>query len=308
MSETRIGVDLGGTKIEAAAIRGESEVLWRERVPTPQGDYEGTVRAVAGLVARLAADCALTVGIPVGIGSPGSVSTKTGLQRNSNSICLNDRPLREDLERALGRRVRLANDANCFALAEAIAGAARGARVVFGVILGTGVGGGVVIDRVAREGRNAVGGEFGHGQQQGLAIEALIEGRAHVPRQCYCGQVDCREQYFSGPAVEREFLERTGRRLRLPEIEAAALAGDPHASAALVRWSERLAVSLGDVVNLLDPDCIVLGGGASNLRAATDIVPTRVAHYTFGDCFTTPIVRAQLGDSAGVIGAAWLWE
>jgi fructokinase len=169
------------------------------------------------------------------------------------------------------------------------------------------VGGGVVIDRVARDGRNAVGGEFGHGQQQGVGIEALIEGRAHQPRQCYCGQVDCREQYISGPAVEREFQARTGRRLKLPEIEAAALAGDSHASAALVRWSERLAVSLGDVVNLLDPDCIVLGGGASNLRAATDLVPARVAHYTFGDSFTTPIVRAELGDSAGVIGAAWLW-
>lgn len=308
MSTVRIGVDLGGTKIEAAAIRGESEVLWRERVPTPQRDYDGTIAALAGLVARLAADCAVSASVPVGIGAPGSISPKTGLQRNANSTCLNDRPLRDDLERALGRRVRMANDANCFALAEAVAGAARGARVVFGVILGTGVGGGVVIDRCAREGRNAVGGEFGHGQQQGIAIEALIEGRAHEPRQCYCGQVDCREQYFSGPAVEREFHARTGRKLRLPEIEAAALEGDTHASAALVRWSERLAVSLGDVVNLIDPDCIVLGGGASNLRVATDLVPARVAHYTFGDCFTTPIVRAQLGDSAGVIGAAWLWE
>ena len=308
MSAIRIGIDLGGTKIEAAAVRGEREVLWRERVATPQGDYEGTIAAAAGLVARLAADCRLPDATPVGIGAPGSISPVTGLQRNSNSTCLNGRPFVQDLERALSRRVRMANDANCFALAEAIAGAARGARVVFGVILGTGVGGGVVIDRVAREGRNAVGGEFGHGQQQGVAIEALIEGRAHEPRQCYCGQVDCREQYICGPAVEREFHARTGRRLRLPEIEAAALAGDTLASAALVRWSERLAVSLGDVVNLLDPDCIVLGGGASNLRAATDLVPSRVAHYTFGDSFTTPIVRAELGDSAGVIGAAWLWE
>jgi fructokinase len=307
VSEVRIGIDLGGTKIEAAAVRGERDVLWRERVATPQGDYDGTVAAVAGLVSRLCADCALSPETPVGIGAPGSVSPVTGLQRNSNSTCLNGRPFAQDLERALGRRVRMANDANCFALAEAVAGAARGARVVFGVILGTGVGGGVVIDRVARDGRNAVGGEFGHGQQQGVGIEALIEGRAHQPRQCYCGQVDCREQYISGPAVEREFQARTGRRLKLPEIEAAALAGDSHASAALVRWSERLAVSLGDVVNLLDPDCIVLGGGASNLRAATDLVPARVAHYTFGDSFTTPIVRAELGDSAGVIGAAWLW-
>jgi fructokinase len=314
----RIGVDLGGTKIEAAAVRGEREVLWRERVPTPQGDYEGTVRAVTTLVARLAGDCGLADGVPVGIGAPGSISPVSGLQRNSNSTCLNGRPFAQDLERALARPVRMANDANCFALAEAIAGAARGVGsggagsgagtgVVFGVILGTGVGGGVVIDRVARAGRNAVGGEFGHGQQQGLGIEALIEGRPHAPRQCYCGQVDCREQYIAGPAVEREFHARTGRKLRLPEIEAAALAGDTHASAVIVRWAERLAVSLGDVVNLLDPDCIVLGGGASNLRAATDLVPARVAHYTFGDSFTTPIVRAELGDSAGVIGAAWLW-
>lgn len=303
----RIGIDLGGTKIEAAAVRGESEVLWRERVPTPQGDYDATVRAVAGLVARLAGDCGLAADAAVGIGAPGSISPVSGLQRNSNSTCLNGRPFAQDLERALARPVRMANDANCFALAEAIAGAARGAGVVFGVILGTGVGGGVVIDRVARTGRNAVGGEFGHGQQQGLGIEALIGGRPHEPRQCYCGQVDCREQYIAGPAVEREYLARSGRRLRLPEIEAAALAGDSIASAAVVRWAERLAVSLGDVVNLLDPDCIVLGGGASNLRAATDLVPARVAHYTFGDAFTTPIVRAELGDSAGVIGAAWLW-
>jgi len=315
VSQVRIGIDLGGTKIEAAAIRdesrgdphGELNVLWRERVATPQGDYDGTIAAVAGLVARLAADCKLAGDTPVGIGAPGSISPVSGLQRNSNSTCLNGRPFVQDLERALARRVRMANDANCFALAEAVAGAARGARVVFGVILGTGVGGGVVIDGVAREGRNAVGGEFGHGQQQGVAVEALIEGRPHAPRQCYCGQIDCREQYVSGPAVEREYHARTGRKMRLPDIEAAALAGDTHASAAIVRWAERVAVSLGDVVNLLDPDCIVLGGGASNLRAATDLVPTRVAHYTFGDSFTTPIVRAQLGDSAGVIGAAWLW-
>ena len=216
-------------------------------------------------------------------------------------------PFALDLEVALARRVRMANDANCFALAEAIAGAGAGAGVVFGVILGTGVGGGVVINRVARDGRNAVGGEFGHGQQQGLGIEALIAGRPHEPRQCYCGQIDCREQYIAGPAVEREFRARTGRQLSLADIEAAALAGDSHASAVIVRWAERVAVSLGDVVNLLDPDCIVLGGGASNLKAATDIVPARVAHYTFGDSFTTPILRAQLGDSAGVVGAAWLW-
>ncbi|MEI7876990.1 MAG: ROK family protein [Planctomycetota bacterium] len=307
MSSVRIGIDLGGTKIEAAAVRGESEVLWRERVATPQCDYEGTVRAVVGLVARLASDCRLAADAPVGIGAPGSASPITGLQRNSNSTCLNGMPFALDLEVALARRVRMANDANCFALAEAIAGAGAGAGVVFGVILGTGVGGGVVINRVARDGRNAVGGEFGHGQQQGLGIEALIAGRPHEPRQCYCGQIDCREQYIAGPAVEREFRARTGRQLSLADIEAAALAGDSHASAVIVRWAERVAVSLGDVVNLLDPDCIVLGGGASNLRAATDIVPARVAHYTFGDSFTTPILRAQLGDSAGVVGAAWLW-
>ncbi len=307
MSATRIGIDLGGTKIEAAAVVGEREIRWRERVPTPQGDYEGTIRAVASLVARLSSDCGLSADTPVGLGAPGSISPVTGLQRNSNSTCLNGRPFVEDLARALGRPVRMANDANCFALAEAAAGAARGAGVVFGVILGTGVGGGVVIDRVARDGRNAVGGEFGHGQQQGLAAEALAEGRAHEPRSCYCGLVDCREQYIAGTAVEREFLARAGRALRLPEIERAAHEGDAEASAAIARWAERVAISLADVVNLLDPDAIVLGGGASNLRAATELVPARVAHHTFGDCFTTPIVRAELGDSAGVVGAAWLW-
>ncbi len=307
MIANRIGVDLGGTKIEAAVVHGESEVLWRERVATPHGDYDATVRAVVYLVDRLAVDCGLSAGTPVGIGAPGSRSPVTGLQRNSNSTCLNGRPFSEDLARALRRKVRLANDANCFALAESIAGAARDAEVVFGVILGTGVGGGVVIHRAAREGRNGVGGEFGHGQQQGLAGEALAEGRPHAPRACYCGQVDCREQYIAGSAVEREFLQRTGRALLLPQIEAAALAGDEEARATIARWANRVAISLGDVVNTLDPDCIVLGGGASNLRAATELVPAQVAHYTFGDSCTTPIVRASLGDSAGVIGAAWLW-
>ncbi len=315
MSAIRIGIDLGGTKIEAAVVRGEREVLWRERVPTPQGDYDATIETLTALVARAAKDVisdelknvALATSLPVGIGAPGSISPRTGLQRNSNSICLNGRPFREDLSRALQRPVRMANDANCFALAEAVAGAARDARCVFGVILGTGVGGGVVIDRVAREGRNAVGGEFGHGQQQGLALEALREQRVHEPRECYCGQVDCREQYIAGSAIEREFTQRTQRVLKLIEIEAAAHAGDRDASASIARWAERVAASLGDVINLLDPDCIVLGGGASNLRAAIDLVVPRVAHYTFGDCCTTPIVRAELGDSAGVIGAAWLW-
>jgi len=303
----RVGVDLGGTKIEAAAVQGEAEILWRERVPTPQGDYEGTIGAIAALVGRLARECRLEASVPVGLGAPGSISPRTGLQRNSNSTCLNGRPFVEDLGRALARPVRMANDANCFALAEAVAGAARGARTVFGVILGTGVGGGVVIDRVVREGRNSVGGEFGHGEQQGLAREALASGVPHRPRACYCGLVDCREQYLAGPAVEREFAASTGRALGLPEIEAAAAAGDAEAVRAIERWSARLAVSLADVVNLLDPDAIVLGGGASNLRAATDAVPALVAGHVFGDCCTTPILRAELGDSAGVVGAAWLW-
>lgn len=307
MSAIRIGLDIGGTKIEAAAVRGESEVLWRERVATPQGDYHATVRAVVDLVARMATELTLSSETPVGIGAPGSISPLSGLQRNSNSVCLNGRPFAADLERALARRVRMANDANCFALAESIAGAARGARVVFGVILGTGVGGGVVIDRVAREGPNAVGGEFGHGQQQGIAEEALHYGRVHQPRACYCGLVDCREQYIAGAAVEREFLARSSRALSLREIEIAGSAGDYEARDAIARWAQRVAISLADVVNLLDPDCIVLGGGASNLEAATDGMSARVAQYTFGDCMRTPILRAQLGDSAGVIGAAWLW-
>jgi fructokinase len=307
VSAIRIGIDIGGTKIEAAAVRGERDVLWRERVPTPQGDYDASVRAVVEIIARVASDLSLPADMPVGIGAPGSISPISGLQRNSNSTCLNGRPFREDLSRAMRREVRMANDANCFALAESIAGAARGARVVFGVILGTGVGGGVVIDRVARDGRNAVGGEFGHGLQQGLALEALAESRQHVPRPCYCGLVDCREQYIAGTAVEREFAARTGRAMKLREIERAAVEGDPIASAAIARWTERVAVSLADVVNLLDPDAIVLGGGASNLAAAIEAVPARVAHHTFGDSFTTPVLRAELGDSAGVIGAAWLW-
>ncbi len=301
-SRPRIGIDLGGTKIEIVAIDHAGEAIHRERVPTPQGSYEGTVEAIAGLVARC--EAAFGPASSIGIGTPGSTSPASGLHRNSNSICLNGRPLHADLERRLARRIAFTNDANCFALSEATLGAARGANVVFGVILGTGVGGGVVVNGAAIGGRNGIGGEWGHSPQP------WRPGRGAAPdlhaRPCYCGQSGCREQFLAGPAIEIEHATLTGERLALAEIARRAESGEAPARASIERFITRLALSLAEVVNLLDPDCIVLGGGVSNIAAIYREVPPLVASLVFSDTFTTPIVPAALGDSSGVFGAALL--
>ncbi|MBL9121284.1 MAG: ROK family protein [Phycisphaerae bacterium] len=302
MSGHRIGIDLGGTKIEVVAMDEGHRELHRERVATPKGEYDGTIEAIRGLVAR--AEATLGRVHSIGIGTPGSTSPASGLHRNSNSICLNGRPLHADLERALGRPIAFTNDANCFALSEASLGAARGTKVVFGVILGTGVGGGVVVDGRVVHGRNGIGGEWGHSPlpwRPGHGEAPDLAGRP-----CYCGQCGCREQFLSGPAIEAEYLRDGGEALALAEIARRAESGDARAAAAIERFCTRLALSLADVVNLLDPDCIVLGGGVSNLRAIESEVPKRVAQLVFSDTFTTPIVRAALGDSSGVFGAALL--
>ena len=300
MARIRIGVDLGGTKIEAIALV-EGVIAVRERVATPQGDYQGTIDSVATLVRRVAVEAGGTSdAITVGVGTPGSVDRGTGLHRNSNSTCLNGRPFQAELATAVGHPLRTANDANCFALSEAVDGAARGHRLVFGVILGTGVGGGLVIDGVVHEGRNGVGGEWGH---MGLPHRDV---RDAAPRDCYCGRTDCLEQYLSGPAVEAEYAGLAGEARTLAEI-ADRVDEDPAASAVLGRFHERLAESLVTVVDLLDPDAIVVGGGVSNLDSIYDVVPPLVHARIFGAAGGTPILRHLHGDSSGVRGAAWLW-
>lgn len=297
-----IGVDLGGTKIEAAVLApGDGAMLARERVATPAGDYEATVRAVASLVGGLEARFGAPRG--VGLGIPGSVSPTTGLVRNANSTCLIGRPLARDLETALGRPVRLENDANCLAVSEAVDGAGAGARLVFAVILGTGVGAGIAIDGRAHGGRNGVAGEFGHN-----ALPRAF-GPAETPGpQCWCGRRGCAETFLSGPGFSDRHFDATGRRFAPPQIVAAARDGDEEARRSLEDYADRLARSLAAVVNLLDPDAFVLGGGMSNVAEIYEGLGARIAAHVFSDAFDAPVRPALHGDSSGVRGAAWLWK
>ncbi|MSR29373.1 MAG: ROK family protein [Phycisphaerales bacterium] len=300
----RVGIDLGGTKIAACALAEGGEELARSRVATPVGSYEGTIAAIATLVKSVEAEAGGDPGAAkVGIGFPGSVSPTTGLHRNANSTCLNGRDLVGDLSAMLGRAVRGANDANCLALSEALDGAAKDARVVFAVILGTGVGGGVVVDRRIVEGRNAIGGEWGH------CPLPLSQSEDRARRPCYCGKFGCTEQFISGPALEADYQGRAGVSLPLCEIDAMARGGgDPHALATIDALCHRLADALASVVNILDPDAIVLGGGVSLIAAIYERVPELVRARVFADRFETPIIAAKFGDASGVRGAARLWD
>ena len=275
----RIGVDLGGTKIEAIVLDGGREVF-RKRIPAPRGDYGATLTAIRILLEGLEGT--------VGIGIPGALSRATGLVKNANSTWLIGKPLKEDLEKALGREVRIANDANCFALSEAVDGAGKGADVVFGVILGTGVGGGIVVRGQVLTGPNAIAGEWGHNP-----LPLPRESDLPLPS-CYCGRKGCIETYLSGPGLARDAKAAT----------AEAAAGDERAMA---RYEERLARALASVVNILDPDVIVLGGGMSNVARLYDNVPRLWGRYVFSDRVDTRIVPPVHGDSSGVRGAAWLW-
>ncbi|MEM6932322.1 MAG: ROK family protein [Pseudomonadota bacterium] len=292
----RLGVDLGGTKIEAILISDDGRIVRRERVPTPKGDYRATLDAVAAIVGEISDDPE----IPIGIGTPGSISPLNGLVRNANSTVLNGKPLDQDLAETLGRRVRIANDADCFALAEARAGAGVKARSVFGAILGTGVGGGLVIDGKLLSGPNRIAGEWGHNPL-----------RPDVPTNkmpsCFCGRTGCVEAWCSGPALERSYRDETGRTLTVEEIVLRRDEGCGAAARLFDRHAEHLAMALAAVVNIADPELIVLGGGLSNLDHLYRILPERLPRYVFSDVFATPVVRNDLGDSAGVIGAAWLW-
>jgi predicted NBD/HSP70 family sugar kinase len=302
----RLGVDLGGTKIEIVALEGEDTVLARRRVPTPQGDYAGTVRAIIGLV--LETESALGRRGTLGIGIPGALSPATGLVRNANSVCLIGQPLRDDLQAALQREVRIENDANCFAVAEAQAGgAAEGVATVFGVILGTGVGGGLVVEGRVLRGANAIAGEWGHNPLPLFAPADAPPGRPSREwpgEPCYCGHRGCLETWLSGPALAR----LGGRSDRdAAAVVAAARAGEPMAVAAMADYIDRLARALASVINLVDPQAIVLGGGLSQIARLYDEVPARWPRYVFADSVGTRLLHNRLGDSAGVFGAARLW-
>jgi fructokinase len=295
----RIGVDLGGSKIEIAALDDAGEMRLRNRIATPAGDYAATVEAIAALVES--AEHSLGARASVGIATPGAASLVNGRIRNANSTCLNGQPLQQDLERRLARAVRLANDANCFALSEATDGAARGAGIVFGVILGTGVGGGIVIDGRVLTGANAIAGEWGH---NALPLPGAAD---HPLPLCYCARRGCIETYLSGPGLASDHAKVAGERLAAETIAARAEAGDALCIASLVRYEERLARALASVINVVDPDVIVLGGGLSRISRLYENVPRLWRAQVFSDEVRTRLVPPRHGDSSGVRGAAWLW-
>ncbi len=296
----RIGVDLGGTKIEAAVLDGGDRELFRERVPTPAGDYEATLSAIVGLVRR-AEERTGARAAGIGVAMPGALSPATGLVKNANSTCLIGKPLDRDLARALGRPVRLANDADCFALSEAADGAAAGASCVFGAILGTGVGGGVVVSGRILSGPNAITGEWGHNPLPWPADDE------RPGPSCYCGKRGCIETFLSGPGLARDYEPGAKTRVASEEVARRAAAGEPRAAAALERYEDRLARALATVINVLDPEVIVLGGGLSNLARLYQSVPRLWGRYVFSDDVRTKLARARHGDSSGVRGAVRLF-
>ena len=295
----RIGVDVGGTKIEAIALSDAGDVLVRQRVPSPQGDYGATLKTIARLVADI--EQAAKQRAPVGVAIPGTISTATGLVKNANSTWLNGQPLGQDLARVLERPVRFANDANCFALSEATDGAAAGATSVFGVIVGTGTGGGLVVNGQVVVGANAIAGEWGHNPMPWPRA-----GEWPGPP-CYCGRTGCIETFLSGPGLSRDFERVAKQRLSAEEIVARAGAGELNAALCLDSYEDRFARALASVINVFDPDIIVLGGGMSNIDRLYTSIPGRWSAFVFSDVVATRLVKAKHGDSSGVRGAAWLW-
>lgn len=296
----RIGIDLGGTKIECVLLAPDGSEFHRRRIPAPRGVHEHTVDAIRELV--LEADQVAGRRASVGIGIPGAISKRTGLVKNANSTWLIGKPLGADLEAALGRAVRIENDANCFAVSEAVDGAGRGRAVVFGVILGTGVGAGIAIDGRPLVGLNAIAGEWGHNPLPWPEDDE----RPGAP--CYCGRHGCIETFLSGPALQGDYRAITGEDLAGPRIIAKAEAGDAPSRALIVKYEHRLARALAHVINILDPDVIVLGGGLSNIPRWYETVPSLWAPYVFSDAVDTPLVPPLHRDSSGVRGAAWLWQ
>jgi fructokinase len=294
----RLGIDLGGTKIEIIALDNGGRELLRRRVPTPPGDYAATLQAIAHLVRD--AEAELGMRGRLGIGTPGALSRATGLLKNSNSVHLNGQPILHDLEALLQRKVRIANDANCFALSEATDGAAAGAPVVFGVIIGTGTGAGIVVNGFVLTGINGIAGEWGHNPLPWPTAEEL------PGPECYCGRRGCIETFLSGPGLMSQHHSRFGVHLNPDEIVAKALAGDAACEQSLQDYEHRLARSLAHVINILDPDVIVLGGGMSNMHRLYNNVPALWGRWVFSDRVDTRLLRNKFGDSSGVRGAAWL--
>jgi fructokinase len=294
----RIGVDVGGTKIEVVALGSGGETLFRHRIDTPKDDYRGVLDAIAGLISMAERETGRKG--TAGIGCPGAISHKTGRLKNSNSVVLNGKPFGQDLTEKLGRPVRLENDANCFTLSEAIDGAGQGAGVVFGVILGTGVGGGIAVDRRLISGPNSISGEWGHNPLPWATPE-------DTAARCYCQKNGCIETFLSGSGLTRDYSRRTGKTLSAKDVAAASAAGDADAAACLELYIGRLARGLASVINLLDPDAIILGGGLSNIDRLYSDLPSFIGRYIFSDSVLTPVRRAVHGDSSGVRGAAWLW-
>jgi fructokinase len=296
---TRIGIDLGGTKIEIVALDPRGVECFRKRIATPRGDYAATVAAIAALVH----DAEAAVGpATVGIGMPGTISPATGLVKNANSTWLNGQPLGRDIVRALQRDVQLANDANCFALSEAVDGAAAGQPIVFGVIVGTGTGGAIVADGRVIVGANAIGGEWGHNPMP------WPEPDEWPGPPCYCGRTGCIETFLSGPGMSRDHASRTGEHLDAMAIAARAQAGDAAAEVTLQRYEQRMGRALASIINVVDPHVIVLGGGLSNIPRLYERVPRLWGPYVFSDRVVTTLLRARFGDSSGVRGAAWLGQ
>jgi fructokinase len=295
----RIGIDLGGTKIEALAIDDDGVELVRYRVDTPRDDYDATVMAMVELVRRIEKETENKGS--VGAGIPGSISGINGLVKNANSTWLNGRPLDKDFALALGREVRIANDANCFAVSEATDGAAAGKHVVFGVILGTGCGGGVAIDARVQTGPNSVAGEWGHNPLPWQTPEEFPGPK------CYCGRQGCMEMWVSGTGISLDYKNLTGRMCTAREIVAEFEMGNPDATDVIERFEDRLARGLAQVINVLDPDVIVIGGGVSRVKRIYEELPKKLPSYVFGGEVSTPVLPAMYGDSSGVRGAAWLW-
>lgn len=296
---TRIGIDLGGTKTEIVALDPSGAECFRKRIATPREDYDATLDAIVALVNEAEA----VVGrASVGIGMPGTISPATGLVKNANSTWLNGKPLARDIMQRLHRDVRLANDANCFALSEAIDGAAAGQAIVFGVIVGTGTGGAIVADGRVLVGANAIGGEWGHNPMP------WPEPEEWPGPPCYCGRTGCIETFLSGPGMSRDHTSRTGEKLDAAAIAARAISGDPAADATLTRYERRLAKALASIINVVDPHAIVLGGGLSNVERLYERVPPLWTPFVFSDRVVTTLLRARYGDSSGVRGAAWLGQ
>ena len=294
----RIGIDLGGTKIEGIAINSDGEIAVRKRIDTPRGDYHQILHSIVSLVNDIAAGRNFTLGI----GTPGAISPTTGLLRNSNTTELNGQPIQSDLQALLQQPIKISNDANCFALSEAVDGAAAGKDIVFGVIIGTGTGAGIAIHGRPLLGKNAIAGEWGHNP-----IPWPTEEEIPGP-QCYCGKSGCIETFLSGPGFSHEFVRQSGNSIKAEQIVELAEQGDPGATIVVNKYIDRLARSLAHVINILDPDVIVLGGGMSNIQMLYTEVPKIWKNYVFSDAVTTQLIAPQHGDSSGVRGAAWLWN